>query len=238
MTLYKWIFSVSLLLAGIVDAAGPITHAYLTKKFFEKHSEYTYEEQQAFMLGTLFPDIRHLVETAREETHFENVTLEDVLNEPSPFAAGMKFHTYVDEQRETFVMEQKMYQKLSGLSKDHLWTYLKFAEDEIVHDSYSWDDVCLSLQMYMPEESQMSFTEAQVVKWHKMLTMVFVNKPSKILSTFALCNQGFAGVSSEEIKDWNKTLISTTQNEIVLEYMKGMLGMFEKKMDGPTQRTD
>ncbi len=234
MTIYKLL---SLLLASIglilgCEAAAPVTHAYFTKKLFEQYPKYSYEEQQAFMLGTLFPDIRHMVETAREETHYENVTLDEVLNESSPFIAGMKFHSYVDEQREAFVIEQKMYQKLAHLSDDHLWTYLKLVEDEMLHDSYHWDDICLTLQTMAPEELQMPFTYAQVNKWHKMLTLIFVNPPSRMLNMFALCNQSFAGVSKNEIKDWNKTLSTTAESEVVQEYMKGLKNLFDQKIRG------
>lgn len=232
MAIYKcWLLLlVSFALVWGCEGAAPVTHAYFTKKLFEQYPKYSYEEQQAFMLGTLFPDIRHMVESAREETHYENMTLEDVLNESSPFMAGMKFHSYVDEQREAFVMEQKMYQKMAHLADDHLWTYLKFVEDEILHDSYNWDDICLALQTTMPEELQMSFTEAQITKWHKMLTLVFVNPPSRMLNMFALCNQGFAGVSNTEIKAWNKTMSSTAESEVIQEYMKGLKALFEEKL--------
>ena len=82
-----------------LHAAGPITHAFLAELFFKQFPKYDSEEQKAFRLGTLFPDVRYLGTIPREETHFPEMTLEEVLEETNPFLAGMKFHSYVRKER-------------------------------------------------------------------------------------------------------------------------------------------
>lgn len=233
MHMLKAIFTLLLFIFASCQAAAPVTHAYLAKKFFKAFPHYSPEEKNAFMVGTLFPDIRHIAENAREETHYENVSLNDILNESDPFIAGMKYHCFVDEQRENFVVENKMYDKTAEFSKDNYFTYLKLAEDEMLFDKYNWNDACLALQTLYPQELDWDISNAVVVKWHKLLTLVFVNSPSNLLSTFAMCKQGMMGISADEIEAWNKTLPQTVRTDWMQNYMTGLINHFDTLLQTP-----
>ncbi len=209
------------------EAAAPITHAYLAKKFFKAYPDFSAEERNAFMVGTLFPDIRYISDNARENTHYEDVSLDDVIHEENPFIAGIKFHCYVDEQREQYVVENQIYAKTIPYSSDFYFTYLKLAEDELLFDKYNWYDVCLALQTIYPEELNWGIQEKIVVKWHKLLTLVFVNPPTSLLNTCALCNQGMLGVSAPEVKVWNRTLPQTCKSDWIHNYLNGLMSHFD-----------
>ena len=83
-----------------------------------------------FIFGTSFPDIRYLKVVSRTETHFTNVSLQDILQEKNSFKAGMVFHSFVDERREAYVVENHFYKKIPNFKFSS--QSLKFAEDEIL----------------------------------------------------------------------------------------------------------
>lgn len=69
------------------------------------------EGTEAFLVGTLFPDIRYITHFPREKTHFNVNSLKEVGETSSPFDAGMKFHAWVDRVREEFVISSGIYKK-------------------------------------------------------------------------------------------------------------------------------
>ena len=89
--------------------SNPIEHVYLANKFFENQKLFSKDEKKSFILGTLFPDIRYLNEISREKTHFKNIEILDVLNSKTPFEAGKKFHSFVDEKRDEFIIKNNIF---------------------------------------------------------------------------------------------------------------------------------
>src|SRR5690606_28508994 len=97
------IFLLIILNSIAAHAAGPILHAYLGLRWIEKHgSDFSPHEKQAFILGTLFPDIRYLADISREKTHFDVKTLKQVKKGQNAFEQGMRFHSYVDRKRSQY----------------------------------------------------------------------------------------------------------------------------------------
>ncbi len=90
--------------------AAPIAHIFLAVQMLLGPLQGLFNEQE-FILGTSFPDIRYLKVVQRADTHFTHVTLQDVLQEKSSFKAGMIFHSFVDEQREAYVVKNHFYKK-------------------------------------------------------------------------------------------------------------------------------
>lgn len=170
---------VILILMGLLslEAAAPVTHVYLTKRFFKAFPKYTKSEQNAFMVGTLFPDIRYLGEASRETTHFHGLSLHDVLSETDPFMAGVKFHSYVDEVREALLVEAKLYDKVREKVPLHTATFIKIAEDEILYQESYLSDVLVALITMYPQEREFNISDETLSKWHKVLTHYMVASP-------------------------------------------------------------
>lgn len=215
-------------------AAGPIVHAYLTQRFFEHHPKYTKQEQQSFMLGTLFPDIQYLGGASRHETHCEHhVTLQEVLDEEAPFMAGMKFHSYVDWVREDFVREQKMYEQLGDICPEQqqiIFLKLKLMEDEVVFAAQDWREWCEVLQEIHSEELNWGVSLQTVRTWHNLLNVCFTNPPSTIIFLLSVTNISFLNIPSEAITQWSKVLKPTAQSSTIQRFVKAMLWHFEEKI--------
>lgn len=61
-----------------LEAAAPNTHVYFAQQWIDIH-QMPEEDQNAFIIGTLFPDIRYLGTISRDKTHEKGVTPEKIL---------------------------------------------------------------------------------------------------------------------------------------------------------------
>jgi len=109
--------------------AAPISHVFLAIQVLSGPLAHKFNEQE-FIIGTSFPDIRYLRCIERGETHFSGVTLQDVANEPCSFKAGMLFHSLVDEVREHYMHSNGFYEQLPSFRL--ISQSMKLAEDMIV----------------------------------------------------------------------------------------------------------
>ena len=84
-----------------LQAAAPVFHVLCAEWYLSRCKiTYTRKQKEAFLRGTLFPDIRYIAAFPRSVTHRKNITLNTIISTENPFTAGLLFHTYVDEQRE------------------------------------------------------------------------------------------------------------------------------------------
>lgn len=208
-------------------SAAPVSHAYITKRFFQYFPKYNKEEQKAFMIGTLFADIRYLGEASRQETHLPDITLEDVLREKSPFLAGLKFHSYVDEVREQFVLEQGIYKYIATITPQHKSTYLKLLEDEYIYSFYDWQEWADALQVIEPEELDWGMEENTIRKWHNLVSVCLLNPPSTILFLLNATKTGFLNIPIEEVALWNKKFTPSVRSKEFRVFVKAMFNHFE-----------
>src|SRR5438552_12343909 len=109
--------------------AAPIAHIFLALEMLTGPFSGLFNERE-FIIGTSFPDIRYLNVIDREKTHLSHVTLEEILQEPDSFKAGMLFHSFVDEQREKYIVAHGFYGELPSFI--FITQVLKFAEDIIL----------------------------------------------------------------------------------------------------------
>jgi hypothetical protein len=89
--------------------AAPIAHIFLAVQILVGPFKVMSHEKE-FIIGTSFPDIRYLKVIERAETHFENVTLNDIKKETNSFKAGMLFHSFVDQKREEYMVVHRVCQ--------------------------------------------------------------------------------------------------------------------------------
>ena len=146
--------------------AAPIAHVFLAVQMLAGPFSGLFNEKE-FILGTSFPDIRYLKVVERSETHFSHVTLEDIFAEPNSFRAGVLFHSFVDEQREAYIVSHGFYDKLPQFTL--ITQSLKFAEDEILktqfnsaHYEHYFDDI-------VAEEMSYNINEYNIRLWHTFL---------------------------------------------------------------------
>jgi len=146
--------------------AAPIAHIFLALQMLIGPFKGLFNEKE-FIVGTSFPDIRYLKVIARDETHFEHVTLEDIMQEKNSFKAGMLFHSFVDEQREEYIVAQGFYKKLADFK--FVTQALKFAEDEILRQFFDAAPYLFYFNEIIAEEKAFNIAEKDIKRWHIFL---------------------------------------------------------------------
>lgn len=188
-------------------SAGPLTHYYLAKEFMRICCSYTKEEMQRFILGTEFPDIRHIAKIPRSKTHYNSVSLNDVIACKDPFVAGEKFHTYVDIVRENFVINEfakdaylKKFKndlmKKYSLNEQEAACFLKEIEDDIVFDKVNRKEAIGDVSKIDKGELKFGISDFMLEKWHGYLRESFKTRPSQELANLANSKNRFLDFSN------------------------------------------
>ena len=155
--------------------AGPITHIVLAMKALPLLNV---QDIQEFIVGTSFPDIRHLGSIDRGSTHDHSKVLRDVQTAPSPFAAGMLFHSLVDTVREDFMVEHGLYSKIEDLP--HIVVAVKFYEDQLLYNKIkNWYEIESYFGKPLPDELVFGASKDQVSLWHKLIRNYCSEQPSQ-----------------------------------------------------------
>jgi len=227
----KFLFILILLTNLSLEASGPVAHVYLAKRFFRHFpSRFSETEQTDFLIGTLFPDIRYTSKLDRHETHYEKMTLEEVLTADSPFVAGVKFHSYVDLVRDQYIRKHRPAVHKAELETDHFSTYIKLLEDEVLFYAGNWSECADSLKYIHPEESKWEIDQSALKKWHSLLSLCLQHPPSKVLLLLSISNSSFFGASPELITEWRRLIPPTAKTEEMKYHVESMIDHFEKEM--------
>ena len=153
-----------------------MTHLYLGEKYCDAH-HFSEEEKEAFLVGTLFPDIRYITHLPREQTHPPTSSLMEVREGQTPFEQGVHFHVWVDNVREEFAIQSGIYEKIIPYADGHPATLLKFIEEEILGGFY--DPLPYSYIFSTPFDEELLYaTSQQVYKWHMMIQLTVRYSPS------------------------------------------------------------
>lgn len=201
-------------------AAAPTTHVYFSKLWMEKHPVV---DEQKFMIGTLFPDIRYLGTLSREETHEKNVTKKLILDTKCSFTAGKFLHSYLDVKREKYIKKQKIKSHLSGIEKKLQVLFLKLLEDEILWDQRSWEDTLAALKVIYPEEIALGVDEKTVLLWHEKMSVCLVQRPSQYLKQLKNKGEGFLQADKEVVSEWCELLPLYAQEPFFINYTHSMI---------------
>src|SRR5579863_8628809 len=146
--------------------AAPIAHIFLAVQMLASLFHGLFNERE-FIIGTSFPDIRYLRVVSREETHFSHVTLDDILEETDSFRAGMLFHSFVDEQREAYIVAHGFYGKIPSFK--FTTQSLKFAEDEILRTIFNSAHYRSYFNEIIAQERMYNIDEKHIKMWHTYL---------------------------------------------------------------------
>ena len=153
--------------------ATPITHIFFADKFCDKHPEI---DKYPFFAWNCLPDIRYIdKKIERTRFHINNVSINDILEERSDFWKGVKFHSFIDVNRDLFYEEHNVYiPKIS----DGVFIYsLKALEDDILYWKLSFrQDFIKFLQWYeFPTED---ISKETIKKRKEILCNYFSTQPN------------------------------------------------------------
>lgn len=222
-----WFLGTLLLLAvSPLRAAGPVTHALLTDHFFRLHPQYSEADRIVFRMGTLFADIYLLGGVSMEDTYFNGVTVEEVVNEPSPFIAGLKYHSFVEDLRRQFILEGNYLSLLDNLQIDHPDTYLKFLEDQVVFQSLDGTPWKQAVKSILEEERSFGVEEKMLTRWHYLLDLSFTFYPTTLIFMANLKGNGLLNVSANEVSNWNKTFEKSSKRDDIEDYVGKLFKMY------------
>ncbi len=225
------IFFTFLLFSSALSASAPYMHAYLTQAFFCHFPKYTPEEQLKFMNGTQFADIRYLGDVKRVETHFRTVTLKEILEEENPFYAGLKFHSYVDNVRDAFVLSSNIYDQFPDKTPYTRTRLLKFYEDELIYPYVDTNQCIQAMKIFYPEEREWNMEGATLRKWHYLIRAYLSFAPSTSIWLLTFTDTQFHGSSSKEKEELYHFLRKNKKNPVFRRYLHGFLVEFRKKFE-------
>jgi hypothetical protein len=214
---------------GLAFAAGPVTHVYLAEQFLEKYGNaYEEEKKNRFLAGTLFPDIRYLGVISREETHLLANSLADILNEPDPFLAGVKFHTFVDMERNRYVVISDVYNKfLTDTSEKLKPTLLKFIEDQTLYSYIDLPRLTNVLSLVYSEALAFGIQEKNLKQWYKLLQLYFKQDPITSLCLLYDLGESLGPYKYEDIQDFYNELLKAQTEPGFIVYVSGLLDYFQ-----------
>mgnify|MGYP001297491127 CR=1 FL=1 len=194
--------------------ANQITHIVLAKKMGEEFLNKF--DQSAFLVGTIFPDVRYLKVVDREKTHFNGLSLKDVLDEKNSFIAGMKYHSLVDEVREKYLVDRNIYSLIP--SSRFITQALKIYEDEVLYSNVSdWDQVIAFLGRELNEEIELVEQIDKVKAWYLILQKYFKKEPTDESRKDFILGVGFSEEIAAEINSLISTMRQTPEvREIIL----------------------
>lgn len=212
------------------NASAPMTHAYLGAKWLDKYGQSFDESQkQAFILGTLFPDIRYLIGVSREKTHIDTKSLKEVNEGKTAFEKGVRFHCYVDYKRSELMYRHPIYKEIKQLTTKHRHTFVKLVEDQITYSLANgelWQTVQNYLSDINPEEEKIADLSV-LAKWHLGLSYYFSDVPSTLLSQISIFNSGILMLDAQTVNEWSKSVKEYAQKESFQKYVAELIEYIE-----------
>lgn len=190
--------------------------------------EYLPEERKAFLLGTVFPDIRYLGVIKREKTHFRQVTLDKIMQVDTPFERGLLLHSFVDEFRAQWIRQHQVEKLLEKVPLAVRGVFLKLLEDEMIYPQYNWGEFRGYLITILPEEKAFSVDMQSLIEWHMGLTVYFSMLPSVFLARLSLLDDAIFMLDARNVKSFSVLLPKYAQESVMQGYSQALLNAFEK----------
>ncbi len=222
MNIFKYIILLGAF--SFLSASNPIGQVYFAKKFL---SQYPKNEKE-FYIGTLFPDIKLLDPSL--ETHFENILITDVLQEKSPFAAGMKFHSFLEDARNEFMDQYGALDLLQEYDVAEKSAFLQIVENEVLFHTAYYGATAGYFFKVTQEELQWESDEEVIQKWHSILINSLADSPQYFVARMRYNPEGLLTYSQEELKRWHKALPTALKDPRIVEYVDQYRAFMEKKL--------
>ncbi|HYC79681.1 MAG TPA: hypothetical protein VEC17_01495 [Candidatus Binatia bacterium] len=204
--------------------ASQITHLVLADKVYEKL--FFRFDKQLFYCGNIFPDIRYLKVIGREQTHFQKVTLKEILSETDPFVAGMKLHSLVDEVLEKFMQAKKVYELCPP--SDYVTQTYKLYQDEMYYGKITdWKNISTFLGNF--REAKFNIPSEHVNFWYDVMTRYASNSPTDESREAVITSIGFP---ESVAKKMNSDISLMRGNEKLTQRLEEFYESFDKLIHG------
>lgn len=217
-----------LLLCSLCTAACPLTQTSLTKMFWEHFpKKYSNAQKKEFLLGTFFPDVYYLAECSKDITYVENATLQNVLEAATPFQAGLLFRSFVEQERESFVASEGLYEYVASFNSPRPSTQLKIAEDEQLYSFSNWK-ICIStLGTVAEEEKTFGIKEDIIKQWHMALSYYFSYAPSTVIWYLSYKEIAAFDVAPEEMTAVYEIHKSLSNDPVIKKHTDALMAHFK-----------
>lgn len=211
------------------SCASPLFHLVVAEKWLASFENYDEVQTRAFLLGTLFPDIRYLGKIDRKLTHESGLSIAEIRQTESPFRKGMRVHTFVDDVRVKFIKNQEIMKHLDKIKGDKI-LFLKFLEDEIVyymHEENRSLYICNFLNYIEPEELTFNVSSEIVQDWHTHNIFYFSQAPSEGFALLLSEDRTFGGMQKKTTEDCLNFILHYRDDELLKKYVNAMLEEFD-----------
>lgn len=230
----KKIVLVFLVLCVKTFAASSLFHVVIAEKWLETFEDYNEEQKRAFILGTLFPDIRYLAQLPRQATHDRGLTIEEIRKIESPFIKGMKVHSYVDEARVGFLRNKEILKLMKGIPGDKI-LLLKMLEDEILFSMREKEKnrtLCRYLEIIENEELSFGVPLETVSDWHCQHIGYFSLGPRQFFSKLLCKGKKYGAIPESDLRASLEVFERLAEDEAMKNYIFCILEEFEKQFQG------
>lgn len=153
----------------------------------------------SYWVGTLFPNIYRIGSMRRFPTHPKPVGLSTLVGS-NDFITGMRAHSWIDDTRDVYIKEHRVFEQLPW----HPLLPLAFEllEDELLYPSFEdWNLVLRVLSVVHPEETLIVDNKSDIQAWHHLLQEYFRSGPSDHSRMRFLRALGVSMSISEEVNE-------------------------------------
>lgn len=156
--------------------ASQITHIPYGRKALEMFLADREIDEQKFLVGTVFADIRYLGTTERGKTHWSQPKISQLKKIDDDFKLGMYVHSLVDIERNKVLEKLRIYEQVSqGLMASAV---LKIIEDTVTYQLVDdWGKIISYFDEVLEEELEYVSRET-ASEWHKKIQEYFSQPPS------------------------------------------------------------
>ena len=212
-------------------AAAAGMHVVLANKWLEvQEKKYSDEDKAAFIVGTLFPDIRYLGTVKRSSTHEENINNKVIKNTKNMFIAGKRLHAFVDIEREIFAEKYGIYNHTPGKTYKQKVKFLKLLEDEIIWNKFNQLKTVeqLNYPLFVEEKNQ-NVSSLELMSWRMVLKYYFARKPSEtFLDSKTAIEKLSLRIAAKDLDDMLPTLRSLSLDPIFIDYTNSLVSHMEE----------
>lgn len=210
-------------------AAAPATHVFFAELYLNTcKPSYTQKEREAFIRGTLFPDIRYLAHIPRSKTHAYKLKLEDISNQKNPFIAGKLFHSFVDEQRQNIVKREKILAAVAPYVPERVGhQLLKLVEDELCYHAIDSKEALNALKTYDETEKKQGVPFATIKVWHRHLTTYLKQSPIALFNERKEKKKGYLFIPAPMIARYSIIMSELAKNQKIRAYFSVLTKEFD-----------
>ena len=169
----------------------------------------------SYWVGILFPDIYRIERTSRFPTHPGSVRLSTLVGN-NDFITGLRVHSWIDDTREAYLREHRVFEKLP-------WhPLLPFAfelfEDELLYSSYQdWNLIFRALSFIHPDEERIIHSKLHIQAWHSLLQQYCKHAPTDESRREFMENLEISNQTANEVNHIIATLRSNPAAKKILE---------------------